>query len=93
MLIQVLKRKDAASIIVAILIALAVSPALGSITSPLSARMSGLAPGEYIAYSVPGAGFGSQYVFPLVWAASQIVAIELVIRLYIFVMKQPWGKK
>lgn len=52
-LVKILKRKDAASIIVAILIAMIIAQPLNMLTSPIAGRALGLKDGQYMGYAPP----------------------------------------
>lgn len=78
-IIKVLKRKDAASLIVAIVVATTIGPVLSAVTIPLSNALSGTD------LSTPGTGWQVQYLDPIVHAILQIVALVVGIWLYVFV--------
>lgn len=84
-IIQILKRKDAAAVILGIVIALIVSTLLPALVSDLATTLSGLEDGQAVSYSAPGAGWQGQYLHPIVFAALQLIALELLVRLYIAV--------
>ena len=79
-LVKILKRKDASSVILAILIAMIASQPLSTMTGKPASIISGLNNnnGGYFFYGYgPGGGWQSQYLFPFVWVAIQLVALEL----------------
>ena len=80
--IKVLKRKDASSVVVAVVIALILSQLLPVLTSELSGKILGLDKGEYVTYTNPEAGWVAQYAHPVVYAALQLVLLEVVLWLY-----------
>jgi hypothetical protein len=82
-LIKVLKRKDAASVITAILVAMILLQPMGQVTAKLAAKISGLNNGQYYGYSAPGSGWQGEYLYPVVWALLQLVLLEILIRLYV----------
>jgi hypothetical protein len=83
-LVKVLKRGDAASLIVAILVALVVTQPLGEVTTRLAAKITNLNNGQYFGYAAPGSGWKGEYLYPVVWAVLQLLLLELLIRLYVF---------
>ena len=74
--IQVLKRKDASSLIVSIALAMIGFAVIGSITKHLSYVLSGM-------NDVYDASFKSDYILPLVAFALQVIALEVFLRLII----------
>ena len=82
-LIKVLKRKDASSVLVAILLAMIISQPLSMLTGKPAAIISGLGnnPGYY--YYGPGGKWQSQYLFPVVWPLVQIAALEVLAWIYL----------
>lgn len=72
-LVKVLKRKDASSVMVAVLLALIISQALTSTTDRISSKIAGL--GDHGGFG-PG-DWKTQYLFPIVWAVVQIVILEI----------------
>lgn len=79
---KVLKRKDGASVIVAVIIAMIVGQVLPTVTGPLAGTISGLNDGQYIGYAMPGSGFQGQYLHPVVWGVLQLIVLEIVLWLY-----------
>jgi hypothetical protein len=71
-LVKILKRKDAASVVAAVALGLAVSNFLSTVSSELSARLSGT-------YEDVGVVTGWQvtYLQPLVWLVLQVVFLEI----------------
>ncbi|HET7320046.1 MAG TPA: hypothetical protein VFI84_00495 [Candidatus Saccharimonadales bacterium] len=82
-LVKVLKRKDASSVIVAILVAMIVSQLLTFVTARWSAWLSGQ--GSRYGYATPGSGWKGEYLFPVVSALVQLLVLEIIVRLYIWV--------
>lgn len=81
LLVKVLKRKDAASVLVAILVALILSQVLTSTTGELASKISGLHNG---AFGYPsGAGWKNTYLFPVVWGILQLVLLEILGWVYV----------
>lgn len=74
--VQILKRKDASSLIVAIALAMIGFAVIGDITAHLSHVLSGLSDSY-------GGDFKSNYVLPLVSFALQLIALEVFLRLII----------
>lgn len=83
-IVKVLKRKDAASVVVAIVVGMAVYQLVSTITAKLAGQVSGLEDGQYVSYSYPGATWQGTYLFPVVSAAFQLIALEIAIWLYVF---------
>ena len=73
--IKVLKRKDAASLVVAIVLGLIISSLLAQVTGQLSAKLSGTSEGVDFA-------FKSAYAYPILSAALQLLALEVLLWLY-----------
>lgn len=99
MLVNILKRKDASSVIVAIVLGTVTWQTLQSITSDLAATLSGVKGQEGFfggAYAPPGAGWEQLYLYPIVWMAVQIIALEILAWLVVGVnmaIKTPAKKK
>lgn len=79
---KILKRKDGASVVVAVIIAMIVGQTLPSLTASLAGKLSGLADGQYTSYALPDSGFQGQYLHPVVWAVLQLIALEIILWLY-----------
>jgi len=75
-LTKILKRRDAASVVVAVLVALILTQPIAQVTSHLAGSISGLKNGQY-GYSPPGSGWKEEYLYPVVWAILQLVLIEI----------------
>ena len=80
--IKVLKRKDASSVVVAVVTALILSQLLSVLTSDVSGKILGLNEGEYIAYAAPNADWIAQYAHPVVYATLQLLLLEVILWLY-----------
>lgn len=76
---QVLKRRDAASLIVAIVIALAIGELFSAVGSSLSIRIIGT--GED--YGI-GSSWRYMYVQPILTFVIKLIALELLIRLFVY---------
>ena len=80
-LVKILKRKDAFSVLVAVLLAMIISQPLTSTTIPLTNKIvANHGSGPY------GTGVGSwnnKYLFPIVWALLQILILEILGWVYI----------
>jgi hypothetical protein len=81
-LVKILKRRDASSVVVAILIAMVVSQPLNMLTSPLAGKATDLKDGQYLGYAPPGSGW-KYYVYLVVWAVLQLIVLEVLARVYI----------
>ncbi len=73
--IKVLKRKDASSVIVAVVAALIITPLLTSLVGDLSRWISG--------QSTSGLGWKVQYLLPVVTAALSFIALDILVWLYV----------
>ena len=76
-LVKILKRKDASSVLVAILVAMIVQQPLISLTGKPASIISGINGSQYGFGYGPGGGWQSQYLFPIVWALLEIVILEV----------------
>jgi hypothetical protein len=88
-LVKILKRRDASSVVVAILLAMIITQPLSTMTIRLASKIStvnGLG-----GYGGPGGGWKSEYLFPLVWAVVQIIVLEILG--WIFVLSNMSFKK
>jgi len=85
-IVKVLKRKDAASIIVAIWIAMALSQSLYAPVFQLSYRISQLGTtNDSNGFGGLNQGLRMEYLNPLVGLLLQLIVIELLIRLFVWV--------
>jgi hypothetical protein len=91
LLVKILKRRDASSIIIAIVVAMILAQLLNALLAELSGRISGLQSGQYLTYAASGAGWKSQYLNPVVFAALQLIALEILA--WIVVWFKGSGKK
>ena len=74
-LVKILKRKDASSVLVAILLAMVIQQPLYMMTGKPASIISGLS-GNQFGFGY-GPGWQSQYLYPVVWALVQIAALEI----------------
>lgn len=79
-LVQILKRKDGASLIVGVAMAAVLGQLLPTLTGNLASRLSGLDESQY---GFSGQGWQTTYLKPVVWAILQVILLELLARLYI----------
>lgn len=78
LLVKILKRKDASSLIVGVVIASVLWQALIAMTGDLASTLSGLKDGhQVISYAPPDANWRQMYAYPTISAALQIIALEL----------------
>ena len=91
-LIKILKRRDAASVIVAILVAMIVAQPLSMMTQRLASKISYVNNGPY-GYAGPGNGWKNEYLFPLVWALVQLIVLEILAWIYILANRPMPRKK
>ena len=77
-LVKILKRRDASSVIVAVVIATIIGQALMFMTGDLASRIAGTNQGDGQFSLVPTGGVWKQtYLYPVVWAALEIIALEI----------------
>lgn len=81
-IIKVLKRKDAASVIVAVVLAMIVAGFVSSVTTDLAQLLAGLKNETSSDYVGAGDGWQVTYLFPAIFALLQVLALELLSRLY-----------
>jgi hypothetical protein len=84
-LVKILKRRDATSVIVAVLIAMIVSQPLYMLTGKPASIISGLDGNNAGYYYGPGGGWQSQYLYPVVWVLVQLLALEIIGWIYLLV--------
>lgn len=84
LLVSLLKRRDASSVLVAIVVAMVLAQFLQTVTSDFAVKLSGLADGQYHSYGMAGAGWATQYLYPFIWAVFQLLLLEIVIRFYVW---------
>ena len=82
-IVKVLKRKDAASVILAVVIGMVLLQLVSTLTTKLAGQISGLEDGQYLSYSYPNAAWQGTYLFPVVSAALQLLALEILVWLYV----------
>ena len=83
-LVNILKRKDASSVMVAVVVAFIVSQPLLQVTSHLAGKISGLKDGQYFGYSPPNVGWKGEYLYPVVSVILQLILLEILAWLYIW---------
>lgn len=79
---RVLKRKDGASIVVAVVVAMIIGQPLPGLTSGLANTLSGATDGQTFSSSFPSANWQTRYLQPVIWALLQLILLELLIWLY-----------
>ena len=89
-LVQILKRRDASSVIVAVVGAMVIAATLQALTQHLAATISGVSTDSGI---IEQASLKDNYIFPIVWMLLNFIAFELLARLVIFVFAQTKTKK
>jgi hypothetical protein len=82
-LVKVLKRRDASSVVVAILIAMILSQPLNSLSSTPAAKLLSLKGGQYVGYAPPNVGI-RYYIYYVVWALLQLIILEILAWIYIW---------
>ena len=84
-LVKVLKRKDAASVVVAVVVGLVLLQFVTAVTTHPSGWISGLQSGQYASSGAPGTGWKGEYLYPTVAAALQLIALEVLGWIYVWV--------
>jgi hypothetical protein len=84
-LVKVLKRKDASSVVIAVIVAMVVFNLLQSLTATPAGRLLGLHEGQYPAYAYPGVDWKGQYLFPVVFAVLELLLLEVLGWVYVAV--------
>jgi hypothetical protein len=82
-LVKILRRKDASSVIVAVIIAMVVGQMLAFMSSDWAARLSGLKNNEGFQFG-PTGNWRVMYLQPFVTAILQLLALEILVWIYIF---------
>jgi hypothetical protein len=82
--VKILKRRDASSVVVAVVVAIIVSGMLVAVTAHLAGWISGLSEGQY-SNPASSTGWQEQYLYPVVQAALQLLALEVLGWLYVWV--------
>ena len=83
LIVKVLKRKDAASVVVAVVVALILHQLVQMVTPELASRLSGA--DGFSGFDTGGPGWQTQYLHPVVWAALQLLLLEVLCWVYVFV--------
>jgi hypothetical protein len=81
-LVKILKRRDAASVLIAILLAIIIQPVLAT-TSRLAGNIAGLKSGQYASGVFPGAGWKGEYLYPVVLAILEVILLEILVWTYV----------
>ena len=82
-LVKILKRKDAFSVIVAVLLAMIISQPLTSTTIPLTNTLTAKHGNGLYGTGYYGNGWTNEYLFPIVWALLQILVLEILGWVYV----------
>jgi hypothetical protein len=82
--IKVLKRKDAASVLVAVVLAMVLVTFLNTATADLAGKVAMLEDGQF-GYAFPGSGWKAQYLHPFAWMVLQVLLLELILWLVVLV--------
>jgi hypothetical protein len=80
-LVKILKRRDASSVVVAILVATILLSVVQTIPAKWAGWISGLHNGQYPAYV--SSDWKAQYLFPVVYAILQLLVLEVLAWIYI----------
>lgn len=84
-IVQLLKRRDPSSIIIAIFVAYGLLQLIGALTSQPTTEIMRLFGAEANQFGYGEADWKTNYLAPLVTFALQVIALELITRAYIFV--------
>jgi hypothetical protein len=79
-IIKVLKRKDAASLVVGVVLAIIVAQLVIALTSDFAQILSGVDESEH--FSTVSDSWQASYLLPAVSIVLQLITLELLIRLY-----------
>lgn len=90
-LLKILKRRDASSVVVAILVAMIVMQPLTSMTAQLASVISNIHNGGF-GYG-PGGGWKTEYLFPIVWAVLELIVLEILGWMYVLANRPLKRKK
>lgn len=82
-LVKVLKRKDASSVFVAVLVAWLIVQPLMQVTARPAGKLLSLKDGQYLSYNYPGAGWKAQYLYPVVQLVLELIVLEVLAWIYI----------
>lgn len=82
--IKVLKRRDGAALVVGVVVAFIIISLLTTVTTYISSWASGLGYGKF-GMAFPGTGWKGQYLHPVISTIVQLLALEILIKLYIIV--------
>lgn len=82
-LVKILKRKDASSVIVAILVAMTIYQPLSMVLGRPVGLILGLEDGQYMSYSYPGGDWKTNYLHPVLTALVQLLVLEVLAFLYV----------
>jgi flagellar biosynthesis protein FlhB len=83
-LVKVLKRRDASSVVVAILVAMILFNLVQTITAKWAGSLSGLSNNQYASYMSPGTGWKGQYLYPVVYALLELLVLEVLGWIYVW---------
>jgi hypothetical protein len=86
LIVKIMKRRDASSVLVAIVIAFVIVQLLSIVTSDLSSRLAGLGQEDTLGQTTIGGGgdWRLTYAFPLISFVLQLVLVEALLRLAIW---------
>lgn len=82
-IVKILKRRDASSVIVAVVLAMITMGFLPYLTANIAGTLSGAQDGYYMGSGFPGADWRTAYLQPFVSALLQVVILEVVLRLVV----------
>ncbi len=85
-IVKILKRKDAASVLIAIVLAIIINNLVIALSLEIATRISGTS-------SMGGYPIKNTYVLPVVSAIVQIVILEILVRIYVEFNRMMTGKK
>jgi hypothetical protein len=85
-LVRILKRKDASSVMIAVVLALIISSYLPSVLFELTNKLSGI---DDSTYGAPVGDWKTIYLQPTILLLLQVVLLELFARVFIF-LRSAW---
>lgn len=86
-LVRVMKRKDASSVLVAVVLAMLVSQFLSSVTIQGTAKVTEWAGGPANTFGTGGAPWQTTYLQPFAWLVLGVVAFEVLAWVYVWAEK------
>lgn len=83
-LVRVLKRKDASSVVIAVIMAMVLLQVVQTIPAKWAGWLSGLNDGQYVSYTSGTTGWKGQYLYPIIYAVLELLVLEVLGWVYIW---------